>query len=305
MTAALRQISIGTNTTAEDAVALILERELGQAPSTYTDVRTGATTTSVYFQLADDEVASVKRQLRAALAELKEDGLDPAPGQIRIRRVRPQDWSESWKRHFKPLDLGRALLVKPTWSTRQPRPGQKVVLLDPGMSFGTGQHATTHFCLEQLIACRKPGVAQSLLDAGTGSGILAIAAAKLGYRPVKAFDFDPDCLRITAENAKLNGVSDLVRPFAADVTKLPKRSADKYDVVCANLIYDLLIAERDRLLARLAPAGELILAGILSTQFPQVQAAFEAAGLTLVVAKTRNEWRSGRFRRSLVFDGRV
>lgn len=297
MSASLRQISLGTNAAAEDAVGLILERELGQAPSAYTDVRTGTITVSVYFQLADEEITTVKRQLRAALSELKEDGVDPAPGQIRIRRVRPQDWSESWKRHFKPLDFGRALLVKPTWSTRKPRAGQQVVLLDPGMSFGTGQHATTHFCLEQLIACRTPGKTKSLLDAGTGSGILAIAAAKLGYRPVQAIDFDPDCLRITAENAALNGVSDLVRSYAADVTKLPKRATEKFDVICANLIYDLLISERDRLLVRLAAGGELIVAGILATQFPQVQAALEAAGMKLLVAKTRKEWRSGRFRR--------
>jgi len=297
MTAALRQISIQTNALAEEAVAEVLNRELGQAPSAYHDVRTGTITVSVYFQLAEDEVAAVKRQLRTALGELREDGLDPAPARVQIRRVRPQDWSESWKRHFKPIDLGRTLLVKPTWSTRRPRPGQAVVVLDPGMSFGTGQHATTHFCLEQLVACRQPGTAQSMLDAGTGSGILAIAAARLGYRPVHAFDFDPDCVRIARENAALNGVEAFVQPVAADVTRLPRRSAEKFDVVCANLIYDLLISERDRLLARMAPTGEIILAGILTTQFLQVRAAYEAAGLKQVAARTRNEWRSGRFKR--------
>ena len=293
----LRQISVQTNATAEEAVCEALERELGQAPSAYHDVRTGALTVSVYDPLADAAVPALKRRLRAVLAGLLADGTDPAPARIRIRQVRPQDWSESWKRHFKPIELGRRLLVKPTWSNRKPQAGQPVVVLDPGMSFGTGQHATTHFCLEQLVACRKPGTSQSMLDAGTGSGILAIAAAKLGYGPVHAFDFDPDCVRITGENAALNDVADQVQPGLADVTRLPRRSATKYDVVCANLIYDLLIAERDRLLARLAPRGELILAGILSSQFPAVQAAYEAAGLSLVKARTRKEWRSGRFRR--------
>jgi len=296
MTAYLRQISIGTNALAEEAVTELLEHELGQTPSAYQDARTGAVTVSVYCQLEDGEVAGMKRQLRGALTELGEDGVDPAPGQVRIRRVPAQDWSESWKRHFRPIDLGRALLVKPTWSTRQPRPGQALLVLDPGMSFGTGQHATTHFCLEQLVACRRAGEAQSLLDAGMGSGILALAGAKLGYGPVQAFDFDPDCVRIATENAALNGLAAEVKPFAADVTRLPRRSAEKFAVVCANLIYDLLIAERDRLLARLAPGGDLVLAGILTTQFPQVQAAFEAGGLRLAAAKTRKEWRSGRFR---------
>lgn len=297
MTAILRQIALQTNALAEDAVAGLLERELGVTPSTYHDVRTGTITVSVYAPLTDAAVAAAKRQLRKALAQLLKDGVDSTPARLQVRRVRPQDWSESWKRHFKPIDLGSQLLVKPTWSKRRPRSGQQVVVLDPGMSFGTGQHATTHFCLEQLVACRNAGQSQSLLDAGTGSGILAIAAAKLGYTPVKAFDFDPDCVRIAAENAALNGVTDSVQPELADVTRLPRRSAEKFDVICANLIYDLLISERDRLLARLAPTGQIILAGILATQFPQVQAAYEAAGLQLVAARTRKEWRSGRFRR--------
>lgn len=297
MSATLRQIALQTNGLAEDAVAELLERELGHPPSTYHDVRTGTTTVSVYVPLAEPAVPAIRRQLRLALAQLRQDGVDPTPARVQIRRVPPQDWSESWKRHFKPIELGSRLLVKPTWSKRRPRSGQQVVVLDPGMSFGTGQHATTHFCLEQLVACRDVRQAQSLLDAGTGSGILAIAAAKLGYAPVQAFDFDPDCVRIAGENAVLNDVSDSVHPVLADVTRLPRRSAEKFDVLCANLIYDLLISERDRLLARLAPTGQIILAGILATQFPQVQAAYEAAGLQLVTARTRKEWRSGRFRR--------
>lgn len=297
MSATLRQIALQTNGLAEDAVAEMLERELGHPPSTYHDVRTGTTTVSVYVPLADPEVTAIRRQLRLALAQLRQDGVDPTPARIQIRRVPPQNWSESWKRHFQPIELGSRLLVKPTWSKRRPRSGQQVVMLDPGMSFGTGQHATTHFCLAQLVACRNLRQSQSLLDAGTGSGILAIAAAKLGYAPVQAFDFDPDCVRIAWENAVMNNVADSVHPVLADVTRLPRRGAEKFDVICANLIYDLLISERDRLLARLAPTGQIILAGILATQFPQVQAAYEAAGLQLVTARTRKEWRSGRFRR--------
>ena len=136
-----------------------------------------------------------------------------------------------------------------------------------------------------------------MLDAGTGSGILAIAAAKLGYAPVHSFDYDPDCVRIAGENAALNGVAEQVHPRLADVTRLPRRSAEKFDVICANLICDLLISERDRLLARLAPKGQIVLAGILDSQFAEVQSSYEAAGLKLVAARTRKEWRSGRFRR--------
>lgn len=294
--APLRQISITTNPSAEDAVAALLEREFGQTPSIYTNADTQLTTVSVYWDLPDTEVAETRTALREGLADTEEHGLDVAPGRISLRRVKARDWSESWKRHFKPIEIGRALLVKPTWSNRAPKAGQQLVLLDPGLSFGTGQHATTHFCLTQVAKLRT-GAPQTFMDMGTGSGILALAAAKLGYAPVKAFDFDPDAVRIAAENAELNGVSDAIQLTQADLTKMPRGSKEKFDVVCANLIYDLLIAERDRILARLAPQGSLVLAGILATQFKAVEKAFAGAGMKLVTAKTDKEWRSGLFRR--------
>lgn len=289
----LRQIAVVTLPDAEEEVAALLEQRFGQTPAIHFDVATGLSTVSVYQSLPEKQVTTTRATLRAALGELRTAGWNVGPA--RIRQVPARDWSESWKRHFKAMDLGPRLLVKPTWNRRKPRPGQAVVLLDPGLSFGTGQHATTRFCLEQVVALRKPKEAQSLLDAGTGSGILAIAAARLGYAPVSAFDFDPESVRIAAENCILNGVESLVDLQQADLTRLPKRSAVRYDVVCANLIYDLLIAERDRLLARLKPGGTVVLAGILETQFPQVKAAFTAAGLRQVSARTQGEWRSGAF----------
>jgi ribosomal protein L11 methyltransferase len=109
------------------------------------------------------------------------------------------------------------------------------------LSFGTGHHPTTAFCLEQIARLRNAGRRQSLLDMGSGSGILGIAAAKLGYAPVVAFDFDPDAVRVSKENAGLNQVN--VRVSRADLTRLPRRSGQRFEVVCANLIHDLLIQE--------------------------------------------------------------
>lgn len=291
----LRQIAVTVQPEADEEVATLLEREFGQTPASYHDLATGLTTVSVYWGLPAAEVAETRAVLRDGLREIAEGGLNVAPGRISIRKVPPQDWSESWKRHFRPMDLGPRLLVKPTWSRRLPRPGQSVVLLDPGLSFGTGQHATTRFCLEQVVALRKSGQSQSLLDAGMGSGILAIAAAKLGYAPIKAFDFDAEAVRIARENCVLNDVAAKVEVSEADLTRLPRRSREQFDVVCANLMYDLLIAERDRLLARLKPGGTLVLAGILETQFAQVETAFRAAGLRRLRARTDREWRSGSF----------
>lgn len=292
----LHQIAVITSPALEESVVQLLEERFQQTPAIYLELATGLSTISVYQNLPPSRVAATRAVLREDLRILTASLAGSAKVQIRIRKVPAQDWSESWKRHFKPMELGPSLLVKPTWSRRRPKKNQAVVLLDPGLSFGTGQHATTRFCLEQLVAHRKPDTEQSLLDAGMGSGILAIAASKLGYSPVEAFDFDPEAVRIAQENAELNQVSAAVKIQQADLTKLPKRSRERFDVVCANLIYDLLISERDRLLARVKPGGILILAGILETQFRKVSQAFAAAGVKCVRSQTEKEWRSGTFR---------
>jgi ribosomal protein L11 methyltransferase len=296
MSKLLRSISITTSLSAEDAVGVLLELEQGQTPSSYADALTRLSTVSVYGEIETRDVPGIKRRLREGLQALAANGIDVGPAQIQVKKVPARDWSESWKRHFKPLDLGPRLLVKPTWSRRVPKKSQALVVLDPGLSFGTGQHATTRFCLEQLVALRDPAASsQSMLDVGTGSGILAIAAVKLGYQPVNAFDFDPDCVRVANENTELNGVAAVLTVTHDDITQVPKKPKQRYSVVCANLIYDLLIAERDRLLARVAPGGSLVLAGILETQFTLVRKTFEAAGWKLVAATTDKEWRSGTF----------
>ncbi len=295
MSKLLRSISITTSLSAEDAVGVLLELEQGQTPSSYADALTRLSTVSVYGEIETRDVAGIKRRLREGLQVLAADGIDVAPARIQVKKVPARDWSESWKRHFKPLDLGPRLLVKPTWSRRVPKKTQALVVLDPGLSFGTGQHATTRFCLEQLVALRDPQSVQSMLDVGTGSGILAIAAVKLGYQPVNAFDFDADCVRVANENTELNEVAAVLSVTHDDITQVPKKPKQRYSVVCANLIYDLLIAERDRLLARVTPGGSLVLAGILETQFGMVRKAFEEAGWKLVAATTDKEWRSGTF----------
>ena len=295
MSKLLRSISITTSLSAEDAVGVLLELEQGQTPSSYADALTRLSTVSVYGEIETRDVAGIKRRLREGLQVLAADGIDVAPARIQVKKVPARDWSESWKRHFKPLDLGPRLLVKPTWSRRVPKKTQALVVLDPGLSFGTGQHATTRFCLEQLVALRDPQSEQSMLDVGTGSGILAIAAVKLGYQPVNAFDFDADCVRVANENTELNEVAAVLSVTHDDITQVPKKPKQRYSVVCANLIYDLLIAERDRLLARVTPGGSLVLAGILETQFGMVRKAFEEAGWKLVAATTDKEWRSGTF----------
>lgn len=293
----LRQVSIITSAEAEDLASVLLEREGDQTPSVYSDAATGLSTVSIYLELMAEATVDLRRRLRIAVREASADEPALAQARIQIHRVVARDWSESWKRHFRPIVIGDALLVKPTWSRRPARKGQQVVLLDPGLSFGTGQHPTTHFCLMQVAALRmkKP---LSLLDLGCGSGILAIAAVKLGYAPVAAWDHDPDCVRICAENVHLNSISAQLTPELHDLTAIPTVPSTQYDVVCANLIHDLLIAEHHRISELAAPGGSLVLSGILNGQFPAVESAYAELGWHLAESVSVKEWTSGVFRRS-------
>ncbi len=291
---ALWKISVAIAPEAEEAVIELLTGLFENSPSIYADVETLETVASVYCPKLSEWTPARRTRLAAGLENIRACGLDVGTGKISARKIRREDWAESWKRHFHPLEISPALLIKPSWSKKRARRNQAVVVLDPGLSFGTGQHPTTSFCLEQLAARRVVGTRQSLLDIGCGSGILSIAAAKLGYTPVRAFDFDPEAVRVARENAAQNGVK--IPVARQDLTKLPVRSAERYDVVCANLIFDLLLAERRRILNRLKPDGTLVLAGILVTQFARVCAGFEQAGMKLVAERSLGEWQSGAFR---------
>ncbi len=294
-TTTLRQVAIQTTLEAEEAVVELMGRYFANPPSVYTDEETKETKVTVQCAKSAEWTPARRAALKTGLAFIKECGLDIGPGVITSKLIKREDWAESWKKHFKPLEISQALLIKPSWNRRQPKPGQALVILDPGLSFGTGHHATTSFCLQEIVAARKPGAKQSFLDMGTGSGILSIAAVKLGYAPVEAFDFDPEAVRVAAANAKVNRVEKRIQLRQQDLLKLPKRAEKLYDVVCANLIFDLLVAEAGKIKNRLQPHGKLILAGILSTQFERVQAAYEKAGLMLVRDQVEKEWRSGMF----------
>ena len=268
-----------------------LAKIFSQPASIYADTEKGTTSASIFLPAIDSKHRIV---LRKALSTIRAAGLNIGSGRISARRIARENWAESWKRHFKPLEIGSKLLVLPSWSKRKAKRGQAVVILDPGLSFGTGHHPTTAFCLEQVAALRDANTAQSLLDIGTGSGILAIAASKLGYSPVVAFDFDPDAVRVAGENAAANRVGIAIS--RRDLTKLPAHVRKKFNVVCANLTYDLLVQERRRILNRLSDHGTLVLAGILSEQFLAVQRAYEKAGMRLVAHRFVGEWHSGAFR---------
>ncbi len=307
----LWRLSVASTLEAEDAVADVLGDVSGQPTSSHFDVETQVSVVSVFGPKKTILARGVRESISAGLKRIKGCGLNLGSGKIKIAKVRREDWAESWKRHFKAIEIGKALLITPSWIKRKPRNNQAVVILDPGLSFGTGQHATTSFCLHQIMAAvgRPPQTprksedaahsrataTKSFLDIGTGSGILAIAATKLGCTPVHAFDFDPEAVRVARANARVNQVVGKLKIGPGDVIKLSLRPNQKYDLICANLISNLLIAERQRIVAQLNSGGTLVLAGILKTEFGQVQKSFTDLGLKLTAARSEKEWRSGAF----------
>ncbi len=293
----LVRLRIAVDPSTEDAVGWLLESEFGQPASIYTDARQNRSWATVYLARRSEWNPARKARLLKGLRDLKAFGLPIPRVHVAASAVPGEDWAESWKRHFKPLVIGRKLVVLPSWSRRQPKPGQALVILDPGLSFGTGNHPTTRFCLEELASARSGSGKRSLLDVGCGSGILAIAAVKLGYDNVLAFDFDPAAVRVARENAAQNNVTRGLRLQQADISALPLRPDQSYDVVCANLTADLLIQHAAKLGRRVAPSGRLALAGILKSQFAEVVAAFRRQGFQLGRARVVREWHSGSFSR--------
>ena len=303
----LWRISVATALEAEDAVAELLGMIFNCNASSYSDVEAQKSVVSVYFSKKGFLPHEVRKEILSGLERIKNCGLKIGAAGITVSKVRREDWAESWNRHFKPIEIGGKLLVKPGWSKRRPRKNQAVVVLDPGLSFGTGRHPTTAFCLHQIATAvrgagatrrqsgHRPDVTKSFLDIGTGSGILAIAAAKLGYKPVRAIDLDPEAVRIARANARVNGIHRKLRIERGDAKKLSVKLKGQFDLVCANLISNLLIAERKKIAAQLKPGGILVLAGILKPEFLEVQKEFESLGLKLISCRSKKEWRSGSF----------
>jgi ribosomal protein L11 methyltransferase len=293
----LLKVTVTTPAEAEELVAALVERLFHQPLALYTDEESLRTEVSVFLTSPRDWGAARRRQLELGLRHLREQGVPLGRTTIGSRLLPQRDWAEAWKRHFRPLDIGGQLLVQPTWSRRRPGAEQAVVKLDPGLSFGTGQHPTTAFCLERVVQHRPGPTPCSMLDVGCGSGILAIAAAKLGYAPVEALDNDPEAVRAARANAALNEVTGLVKLARRDVRRLPLRPPRRFDIVCANLLADLIQAHLPRLAAHVAARGTLVLAGILATEFDVVRDACARTGWESVADAQNKEWHSGAFRR--------
>jgi len=222
-----------------------------------------------------------------ALGHLQAFGLRPI-GELRARRIDEADWAEAWKAQFPVLRVGRRLVVRPTWRRHRRAPDDVVLALDPGMAFGTGLHPTTRLCLAAIEALADRGVlgGARVLDVGCGSGILAIAALRLGAARALGLDTDPIAVGATVANARRNG---LARRIRARSGSLPS-GEPVHDVVLANLIAGVLVPLAPALRDELRPGGTLLASGIFVDRERDVRAAFEAVALDMRGRSVEGEW---------------
>lgn len=232
---------------------------------------------------ADSQLQAKKRRVEEALWHLRQIWPIPAPT---FRSVAEEDWAQAWKVRLSVLYIGQHIIVRPSWLEYTPKPGDVVIQLDPGMAFGTGLHPTTQMCLVALEQLTCSGA--EVLDLGTGSGILAIAAAKLGARRVLAADNDPVAVKTAQGNVVANGVQGIVSVVHGSLYEV----FGDYNLVVVNILARVIVEMMQGGLAeRVSPGGRLIAAGIILDQEAEVVAAFERGGFALVERQQRGDWK--------------
>ncbi len=214
--------------------------------------------------------------------------------ELTLSGMQEEDWADSWKQYYKPVRIGKRLIVVPSWQEYEAEPDDIVLLMDPGMAFGTGTHETTRLCSGLLEDYLKKG--SYTLDIGTGSGILAICASLLGAGQVKAYDIDPVAIRVARENCEENGCKNIELGIS-DLLAGVDISGGGYDFVCANIVADIILRMSGDIVRYLKPSGLLAVSGIIEPQAETVKAALEAGGLTHVLTRTENDWNAMLFTR--------
>jgi ribosomal protein L11 methyltransferase len=301
------ELSVEADSEAVEAVSEILSRAAPggvsvEAPFELVDEGLGArpvanraATIRAYVPALDGEAA--RRAISEAeqrLGHLQAFGLRPI-GELQVRPVHEEDWAAAWKQHFPVLRVGRRLIIRPTWRRHRAAAADVVLALDPGMAFGTGLHPTTRLCLAGVERWADSGLVTGAraLDVGCGSGILAIAAAKLGAASVLAVDTDVIAIDATLANARRNRVARII---SARRGSLPAEGGP-FDLVMANLIASLLVTLAAELAAavrsgsgRSGSGGRLLASGIFIDREPEVRRAFAAAGLHVVGRESEGEW---------------
>ena len=240
---------------------------------------------------APEQIAQLKSELEAFRAQNPDTDLGSL--EVSLQNLQEEDWEESWKQYYQPIPIGKKLLIVPQWLSPENPEHRIPVVLDPGMIFGTGAHASTQMCLQALEQTIHGG--ERVIDLGSGSGILSIAALLLGAQEATGVDIDPKAEDIARENAALNGLTApkfraVTGNVIGDKAMMESLSEGGYDVVLANIVADVIIPLSAVVPHFLRPDGVFICSGILNTRLPEVERAIEAAGLTITQREMQEDW---------------
>lgn len=240
---------------------------------------------------APEQIAQLKSELEVFRAQNPDTDLGSL--EVSLQNLQEEDWDESWKQYYQHIPIGEKLLIVPQWLSPENPEHRIPVVLDPGMIFGTGAHASTQMCLRALEQTIHGG--ERVIDLGSGSGILSIAALLLGAQEATGVDIDPKAEDIARENAALNGLTApkfraVTGNVIGDKAMMESLSEGGYDVVLANIVADVIIPLSAVVPHFLRPDGVFICSGILNTRLPEVERAIEAAGLTITQREMQEDW---------------
>ena len=280
------QVTITTSQEASDAVTnYLFERDATGIEIRDTLSSNSLSVTLISYFPTDDLIGEQVQDLRDFLASLTDAGIDTHPAQVTLRSIEEDNWSEQWRSAFPPQKIGKRLVIAPTWDAIVPEPSEILIRLDPGMAFGTGQHATTQLALELLEAAIEDS--DVVADIGTGSGILGIAAAKLGAKRVDAVDLDATTIPIAQSNIQLNEVGSVIRLYQGDGLNVLEKQ--KYPLIVANILTKVILPMIPRCPEFLEPVGRLILSGILVQEASQVEAQLSENGFRVLEVRQLKE----------------
>lgn len=261
------------------------------------DIPEGCAEIKGYF-LEGTDMEALKRTLRGRIDELRTFDIDPGDYTFAEAVVDEDDWANSWKQYFKPLRVSDRLTIKPTWEAYTPESGEAIIELDPGMAFGTGTHPTTALCLRTLDKIVRGG--EEVIDVGTGSGILAIGAIRLGASRVLAVDLDPVAVSSATENTRLNSLQDVIDVRQSDLLGVLQHGSEAdvrplnvtlpVDLVVANILAEIILLFLDDVYAALKPGGLYIASGIYENKEEAVAQGLEAAGFEILSREREEKW---------------
>jgi len=231
------------------------------------------------------DIDELVRKINARLEVIKNAGLDVGAGEVTYTRVNDEDWANEWKKYYKPLKISEHIVIKPTWEEYEPVGNEKIIEIDPGSAFGSGTHETTALCLKMIE--KYFSVGDDVFDIGCGTGILGIAAAKLGANKVVGIDLSENAIIASKENAEINKVEDVATFLKGDLTSV---LTGKADMVIANIMADIIILLSENVADFMKEDGVFVASGIILDKVEEVQAALDKNGFEIIETQIDGEW---------------